>query len=175
MIGALLLAAGASQRMGTDKLQLDLGGKPLIAHAQAALEQAGLPVIRVGAGGIAVTGQAMSASIRTGIAAVPAEWTGVLICLADMPFVTPADLNLLAAAGLANPDRVIAPHFADKRGNPLLWPRRYFADLLNLSGDHGARYLLNRLEPVMVTCSAGVLIDIDTPEALTAARARIAA
>ena len=84
----------------------------------------------------------IASSIRCGLAALPANCTGVLVLLADMPRLTSAHLDCLIAAHLQHPQAIIVPSYAGQRGNPLLWPRPYFAALASLQGDQGARQLL---------------------------------
>ncbi|RVT91255.1 nucleotidyltransferase family protein [Sphingomonas crocodyli] len=181
-VGAIILAAGLSRRMGTDKLAADLGGKPVLAHAVDAVAAAGLPMIVAAPpampfpGAVEVPDHAlgMGHSIAAAIRAVPADWSAALICLGDMPFVTPATLCALAAK--AGEDLIVAPVHEDQRGNPLVWGRGFFAQLAGLSGDTGGRALLAGAGEKLVLLPVddpGVLIDVDTPEALMAARARL--
>ncbi|TZG27769.1 nucleotidyltransferase family protein [Sphingomonas montanisoli] len=195
-VGAIILAAGLSRRMGADKLAADLNGKPLLAHAIDAVEAAGLPMIlaippRDGEGGHPKDGGegspparegmevpdhalGMGHSIAAAIRAVPADWSAALICLGDMPFVAPATLRALAAA--AREDRVIAPVHEGQRGNPLAWGRAFFAQLAGLTGDTGGRALLAGVGERLILLPVddpGVSIDVDTPGALAAARARV--
>jgi molybdenum cofactor cytidylyltransferase len=185
-VGAVLLAAGSARRMGTDKLMADLGGRPLALHAFAAIEAAGLgqPIVAVAPDGklreligahariveVADHALGMGHSLAAAIGAVPDDWTAAIICLADMPFVRPATLEALAAA--ATLDAILRPAFAGKPGNPVLWGRDHFATLGSLTGDRGGRDILARHQAALLSCDdPGVLIDIDTPEALAEARA----
>jgi molybdenum cofactor cytidylyltransferase len=72
---------------------------------------------------------------------------------------------------------VVVPTFAGKRGNPVLWSRRFFPDLLALEGDVGARHLIGRFGEavVEVPVEKGTLVDVDTPETLAEVVAEIAA
>jgi molybdenum cofactor cytidylyltransferase len=188
-VGAIILAAGRSSRMrGEHKLLADWRGKPLVAHVADAIAAAGLPppVVVLGAWAEEVRAalgdrpalyvtaadyaEGLSRSLRAGIAAVPATWSAAIICLADMPRITPALLQALAAA----PGDVALPVFDGKRGNPVRWSRRHFARLLTLEGDVGGKAVL--ADAVTLTEIAapddGVLDDIDTPEALARLRRR---
>jgi CTP:molybdopterin cytidylyltransferase MocA len=117
-------------------------------------------------------GHSIAAAIRT----VPADWTAALICLGDMPFVTPATLQALADAG--REDRVVAPVHEGRRGNPVAWGRTFFPALAALTGDVGGGSILEGAGDRLISLPVddpGILIDIDTPEALAAARDRISA
>jgi molybdenum cofactor cytidylyltransferase len=188
-VGAIILAAGRSSRMGGDhKLLADWRGKPLIAHVADAIAMAELPppVVVLGARADAVRAalgdrpatfvtaadyaEGLSRSLRAGIAAAPAEWASAIICLADMPRITPDLLRALAAA----PGDIALPVWAGKRGNPVRFSRTHFARLMALDGDVGGKAVL--ADAVLLTEIAapddGVLDDIDTPEALARLRER---
>ncbi len=189
-VGAIILAAGRSTRMGDEhKLLADWNGKPLIAHVADAIAAAGLPPplivlgaraddVRAALGGRAALfvtaadyAEGLSRSLRTGIAAVPDDWRAVLVCLADMPRVEPVLLRALAA--IEAPAAV--PVWNGKRGNPVRWDRTCFARLAGLDGDVGGKALLSELAGRVVEIAApsdAVLDDIDTPAALAALRAR---
>lgn len=187
-VGAIILAAGRSSRMGSEhKLLAEWRGKPLIAHVADAIATAGLPppVIVLGARGNDVRAalgdrpahyvtaadyaEGLSRSLRTAIAAVPADWSAAIICLADMPRITPELLQALAIA----PGDIALPVWAGKRGNPVRFGRQHFARLMTLDGDIGGKAVL--ADAVLLTEIAaaddGVLDDIDTPEALASLRA----
>lgn len=197
-VAAVVLAAGRSTRMGgPNKMLADLGGKPLVRHAvEAALASSARPVIvvvghqgaEVGAAlaGLAVTlvenaayADGLSSSIRAGIEAVPAASDGALIMLGDMPEVDAGLIDRLIAAfdpahgAQAHGAQVVVPSGDGRRGHPVLWARRFFADLVRLSGDTGARDLItanaDSVAEVAVS-GASAFNDIDTPHALDRAR-----
>ncbi|MGH7081494.1 MAG: nucleotidyltransferase family protein, partial [Acetobacteraceae bacterium] len=135
-----------------DEVEQALGGRPVrIVHA--ADYAAGL-----------------SASLKAGIAAVPPECPGALICLGDMPLVTGRMIDRLLAT--FDPDEgraIVLPNFRGKQGNPMLWDRRFFSEIAGITGDIGARHLISRhMEQVaeVEMADEAVLRDIDTPEAL---------
>jgi molybdenum cofactor cytidylyltransferase len=188
-VGAIILAAGRSSRMGQDhKLLADWCGKPLIAHVADSVTAADLPppIVVLGARGDEVRAalgdrqatfvaapdyaEGLSRSLRAGIAAVPAEWSAAIICLADMPRITPELLQVIAAA----PGDIALPVWAGKRGNPVRFGRQHFPRLMTLEGDVGGKAVL--ADAVLLTevaaISDAVLDDIDTPEALATLRAR---
>jgi molybdenum cofactor cytidylyltransferase len=112
--------------------------------------------------------EGMAASLRAGLAALPATTAAALICLGDMPLVTGAMLDAIIAAHDAAASIVVPTH-EGLRGNPVLWPRRYFEELAALSGDIGGRQLLalhaRAVRPVPL--DHAVLQDFDTPKSLT--------
>ncbi|MFQ3665320.1 MAG: nucleotidyltransferase family protein [Sphingomonadaceae bacterium] len=178
-VGALLLAAGSARRMGAPKLALPIDGIPIIARAAQALAAAGLPVLLVtGAHADAVRAavphlphvfapdhaQGLSASLRAGLAALPADWSAVLVALGDMPFVQPATCRALADC-LAGGAEAVVPVHAGRIGNPAGFARARFPALAGLSGDAGARSLLGDATRVAVD-DPGIHRDIDTPEDL---------
>lgn len=195
-VAAVVLAAGQSRRMGgPNKLLETLGSKPLVrrvveqvlaskaspvvvvtGHEQERVAQAlaGLPV-RFAHNPRYADG--LSTSVKTGIAALPEEADAALICLGDMPQVDKRLLDRLVEA--FDPERgalIVVPTFEGKRGNPVLWSRRFFHDLGELQGDVGARHLIgaypDAVTEVAVEDSAA-FFDVDTPDALAAARAAV--
>jgi molybdenum cofactor cytidylyltransferase len=195
-VAAIVLAAGQSRRMeGKNKLLEDFHGVPLVRRAaEAALGSKASPVIVVTGNNADAVKKALagldvrfvnnadyadglSSSLKTGIRAVPEESAGAVICLGDMPQVSSALIDRLIA-GLA-PERgamIVAPVRDKQRGNPVLWARRFFPELLKLEGDIGARKLANfydeGLLEILVDDDAA-FADIDTPQALDAARRAI--
>ena len=117
----------------------------------------------------------LSGSLKTALAALPGEAEGALVCLGDMPLVTEGHLARLVETFEARDEPAICvPTHAGKRGNPSLWHRAFFAEMREVTGDEGARRLIGAHEDSVVEVEmpdAGVLVDIDTPEALAAARA----
>jgi molybdenum cofactor cytidylyltransferase len=195
-IAALVLAAGRSTRMGgTNKLVAEIGGKPLVriaaeqalasraqpvivvtGHERERVEQAlaGLPVRIVHNPNFA---DGLGTSLKAGIAAVPAEADGVVVCLGDMPQVDAALINRLIAA--FNPEQgalAVMPTFNGKRGNPVLWSRRFFPELMAIEGDVGARHLITQYGEAVVEVpleGKAAHVDVDTPEALIGVKAEI--
>src|ERR1700744_2169318 len=112
----------------------------------------------------------LSTSVKAGIAALPDVLDGAIICLGDMPLITGRDLDrLIAAFNPLEGRAIIVPVRNGKRGNPILWASRFFKDMASLSGDVGARHLINEHADLIAEVemdSDGVLIDIDTPDAL---------
>ena len=108
-----------------------------------------------------------STSLRAGIAALPPDVAAVVVLLGDQPFVAAAIVAQIAAAWRLGGSPIVAPVYAGQRGNPVLFARSVFPELLAIHGDQGARAVLaadpSRIEPVHFDDSLP-LADIDTPE-----------
>jgi molybdenum cofactor cytidylyltransferase len=197
-IAGLVLAAGQSRRMGTlNKLLIGIDGKPMVRRvAEAVAASQARPLIVVtghehekvesALAGIETRfvhnpdyAQGLSTSLKRGLAALPAEVDGVVICLGDMPLVSAAVIDRLVAAFNPIEGRAICiPTRRGKRGNPVLLARQFFPELAAISGDIGARDLIAAHPEQVVEVemeSDAVLTDIDTPQALAklAASAKI--
>lgn len=182
---ALVLAAGSASRFGGGKLTAPYRGAPLIAGALAAARAA--PVVSVtvvtGADAAAVEAavrafdpafavvhapdyaEGMAASLRAGIASLPQGLAGAFVFLGDMPRVPHAVLGPLAEAVAAGAPAA-APVWQGRRGNPVVLSAGLFAEARRLSGDVGARPLLQALGERLVRVEApddGVLFDVDEP------------
>lgn len=192
-IAAIILAAGQSRRMGTqNKMTAIVNGKAMVQRAvEAALASKAGPVL-------VVTGHApeqvksvlsdydvsfhhnpdyadgLSTSLKAGIAALDTDITGAVVCLGDMPGISETHINRLIDAFTSGDDGMICvPTINGKRGNPVLWGRRFFPAISIVSGDVGARHLIgenpDRVVEVEMNDDA-ILIDLDTPDALQAYR-----
>jgi len=186
-IAAIVLAAGRASRMGSNKLVAELDGEPIVRRTvRAVLGSRARPVIVVtGHEAAAVRGalagldvrfvdnpdfaEGMSTSLRAGVAAA-GDVDAALICLGDMPRLLPAHFDAVIEASRAgDPDEIVVPTADRKRGNPVLWPRRYFAEIAALSGDVGARALIDRHADrirLVAIDDPAILVDVDTPAAL---------
>ena len=201
-VAIVLLAAGRSTRMGgPNKMLADANGQPLVAHAvKAALASQAVEVVVV-LGNMAdqvkaaITAavpaahlrfvvnpdfaQGLSTSVRTGIEALGKDIDAAIVQLGDMPGVTSSLLDrLMAAFSPVEGRSICVPTVAGKRGNPVLWARRFFGEISRIEGDTGARHLIG--EHADLVCEVemigeAAITDIDTPEALAAWRARVEA
>jgi molybdenum cofactor cytidylyltransferase len=189
-IAAVVLGAGRSRRMAPHNklLVTDRSGRTMIArvvdnvlssgarpvlvvtgHQAEEIERAlgGRPVRYVHATDYA---EGLAASLKAGIAAVPPECAAALVCLGDMPLVTGRMMDRLVSMYDPQEGRLIVlPTFRGKQGNPMLWDRRFFPEILDISGDSGARFLVGKhLEFVAEVEMAddAVLRDFDTTESL---------
>ncbi|MGP1396687.1 MAG: NTP transferase domain-containing protein [Inquilinaceae bacterium] len=190
-VAALVLAAGQSRRMGArNKLTAEVDGQPMVTRAvDAVLATPARPVIVVtgheadeieaALAGRDVTlvhnpdyADGLSTSLKTGLEAVPGEVDGVLICLGDMPRLSAEVLRRLIEAYAPDRERcIVVPTHDGKRGNPVLWDRRFFEEMKGVAGDVGARHMIGAYADMVVEvemAEPGVLLDIDTPEALAA-------
>ena len=198
-VAIVLLAAGRSTRMGgPNKMLADANGQPLVAHAvKAALASQAVEVVVV-LGNMAdqvkaaITAavpaahlrfvvnpdfaQGLSTSVRTGIEALGKDIDAAIVQLGDMPGVTSSLLDrLMAAFSPVEGRSICVPTVAGKRGNPVLWARRFFAEMSRVEGDTGAKHLIG--EHADLVCEVemtgeAAITDIDTPEALAAWRGR---
>jgi molybdenum cofactor cytidylyltransferase len=183
MISAIILAAGQSSRMGQHKLLLPLQGKPLLLHAVENAAAAGFDEVLVVVGYHAEDvrallanapvrlvenpdyAQGQSTSVRAGMAALSAQTAAVMILLGDQPLVNPAILQWLMRAWRERGKPIVAPYYAGQRGNPVLFARALFPELLGVSGDQGGREILQRhaadIEAVQIA-EADAAQDLDT-------------
>ena len=118
--------------------------------------------------------QGLSTSLKRGIAALPADLDGVLVCLGDMPLISGRHLDrLIAAFNPLEGRAIVVPTRRGKRGNPVLWSTRFFPEMSALAGDVGARHLIGEHAELVAEVEMdddAIFVDIDTPEALEALR-----
>jgi CTP:molybdopterin cytidylyltransferase MocA len=182
VVPVVILAAGASRRLGHPKQLVVLDGETLLRRiARTALSGGGPVTVVTGCraadmgatlDGLPVTilenpawEEGMASSIRAGVAALAPGTSGVLLLLCDQPAVDAELLSRLQAAHRADPEAVVACGYGGTLGVPTLIPARHFSRLLALAGDEGARALLREGGAVAVPFPAGEA-DVDGPEAL---------
>ncbi|MDO9299586.1 molybdopterin-binding/glycosyltransferase family 2 protein [Bradyrhizobium sp.] len=188
-VTAVILAAGRSTRMGgPNKLLAELGGKTLVRTVteRALASKASSVVVVTGhqaeqveqaLSGLNVTfarnpdfAGGLASSVKSGIAAVPADADGAVICLGDMPLISADLIDRLIETFAPDRGSLIAVPVSDgRRGNPVLWSRRFFNELMTLDGDIGARHLIARHGEAVAEVPVdgrGAFLDIDTPQAL---------
>ena len=191
LVAALVLAAGQSRRMGRrNKLLAEIGGQSMIARVvDSVLAARAAPVvvvtgyqaakIRAALAGREVRyadnpdfARGLSTSLRAGIEALPAETDAALVCLGDMPRVSPQHLDKLIAAFDPDEGRAICvPTARGKRGNPVLFGSAFFDEMRAARGDVGARHLIGSHADQVVEVAIdddGIFVDVDTPSALSA-------
>ena len=185
-VGLIILAAGASTRMGTPKQLLTYRGCTLIRHmAEVAIASVCQPIaIVLGANGERIKPEisqlplqivenqqwqeGMSSSIQVGLEALLAvnqHLDAVAIALCDQPFVSPQTLNQLVEAYHLTGKPIIASEYAGTFGVPALFSRTLFSELMNLKNTEGAKQLIKRhIHEVFSIPFPDGAIDIDTPK-----------
>ena len=184
VVGALVLAAGRSRRMGTQKLLLPLGSRPVIARVVEQLRQSTIHEIAIVAAEDAsrmaeALGEQplqwivnpdpegdMLSSVRCGLRNLPADWAGVMVVLGDQPGITTATVDALVNAFRSADGGIIVPIYRDRRGHPLVFDRRYAAEILDRFDDVGLRGLLQAHAADVVEVAVpdeAVLEDMDEP------------
>jgi len=186
-LATLIMAAGQSSRFGSCKLLAPARGQPLLAHSINAVlsvlpgehylvtgawhtqlfeaQQAGaiatLPVLynRGWQGGL-------GSSIAFAVSQLPADLDAIAIVLGDMPEVSAAQLSSLLKA-FTGDQAIVCSSYQQQRGVPAIFGRQHFAALAELSGDRGAKALLNNpAHSVIELALESAARDIDTPQAL---------
>jgi molybdenum cofactor cytidylyltransferase len=179
-ITGILLAAGAAERFGTDKLLAELDGRPLIDHSAAALASCDrvVAIVRdddtalqqvLNGLGIAwtvnpVSSRGIGRSIACAVMANAAS-DGWVILPADMPRVKP-DTTASLVATLRAGRLLAAPVCRGRRGHPVAFGAAFYDDLIQLDGDSGGRAILEQHADKLTlidTDDDGVLTDVDTP------------
>lgn len=185
MIVGLLLAAGGARRFGSQKLVANFRGRPLVCQAAAALgglTDATIAVVgrdaqavREALGGVATLvienrewASGLASSLRVGIDSLPQDAEAVVIALGDQPGVDPEVARTVIARWRESGRPIVVPRFRDGRGHPVLFAREVFEELRSLTGDVGARPVIERVpgRVAEVAVDAQVPEDVDTPEDL---------
>jgi molybdenum cofactor cytidylyltransferase len=181
--------------MGTNKMLEEVDGRPMVARtAQRLLSSRARPIVAVLGNEAEAVDRALgklpvervenpdyadglSTSLKRGLAALPADSDGALVCLGDMPLIAGRDLDrLIAAFNPLEGRAIVVPTRRGQRGNPVLWSRQFFPEMMALSGDAGARKLIAEHADLVAEIEMdndSVLIDIDTPEALAQLRGKV--
>jgi molybdenum cofactor cytidylyltransferase len=183
-LGAMLLAAGGSIRLGRSKQLLKFNGETLIRRAARSLaDSLYFPVVAVlgadaDASATEIEGlpvyqvvnedwrSGMSSSIRTGLGKlleIEPALDGVLISLCDQPKVSGEELNRFASTFSETGAPMIAAAYGGTAGVPALFSRRLFDELSKLEGDKGARRLIRDSKDAVRIDLAEAAFDIDTP------------
>ena len=187
-VAAIVLAAGRSTRMGgPNKLLAEIDGKKLVRIvAEQALASKATDVIVVTGHQADLVEQALAglnakfvrnpdfagglaSSVKAGIAAVSENADGAVVCLGDMPLISAKLIDQLIETFAPDRGHLIAVPVSDgRRGNPVLWSRRFFKELMTLDGDIGARHLIAKHAEAVAEVPVdgqSAFLDIDTPQA----------
>lgn len=193
-IGAIILAAGSSSRMGEPKQLLTLGGQPLLLRVvETVLASSAWPVVVVlGANAPAIRPllarqpvlvaensawiEGMASSLRTGIATLQQfsrRIDAALVTLCDQPALTVETLNRLIEQHRLTGHDIVAARYNGRNGAPALFSRKHFPALSLLTGEEGARSLLNSSDtPVHPLDMPELSVDLDTPADYAAVKDR---
>jgi molybdenum cofactor cytidylyltransferase len=189
MVSAVVLAAGASTRMGTQKLLLPFGGEPLVRRAVRQVCDAGFDDVLVVLGsdheatlaaleGLPVRhaintqfASGMGSSFRTGVEHL-ADSAAAMFALADQPFVTTNEYRTVLDAYRQHAPAIVSVRYGEVMAPPHLFEREFFPELARL--EHGARSVLQRhlARTMVLHFPPQLLVDVDTPEDYELARSR---
>lgn len=190
MITGVILAAGASSRMGTHKLLLPFGGEPLVARTVRQVADAGFDEVLVVVGHeheqvlAAIEGlrcrhainpdyaTGMGSSFRTAVSEL-GNSAAAMFALADQPFVTASEYRRLLVTYQRQSPGIVSVRYGDVTAPPHLFDREFFPELAVL--EHGARPVLQRHRDrtVVLQLPPELLLDVDTPEDYERAKARL--
>ena len=180
-IGCVVLAAGNARRFGSNKLQVQVDGESLIRRALETVPS-GLVTVLVSQYPeiLSLAGEygfeavwndqpdlGLSRSVRLGLERLT-DCDGVLFLVADQPWLKRDSVEALAALWAQHPAKIAAMAHGGVRGNPCLFPARFYPELLALNGDRGGSAVIRNHEAdlILLETDALELTDIDTPEAL---------
>lgn len=187
-VGAVVLAAGSSSRMGKPKQLLPLAGATVLAQTLQNLRAAQVDQIVLVLGSSAeiieqhfsnslIDGlkivinpdfrEGMASSLRTGLVGVAYDIEAVLIVLADQPFVQPGTLKQIIECYRESVAEIVIPIYKGFRGNPVLLDRSLFAEVMALKGDIGCRAIFGNHTGGIVKLDVkdiGILLDLDNQE-----------
>ena len=182
-LGCVVMAAGNARRFGANKLSAQWEGKSLIRRAMEAVptELYGRRVVVTQYPEIVMLAKefsftpienkrpdlGISHTVALGLAAL-ADCDAVLFQVSDQPLLRRETVASLVRFYLAHPDKIAALGHNGVRGNPCLFPARFFPELMELNEDHGGSTVIRRHEKDLILWEVGpaVLHDVDTPAAL---------
>jgi CTP:molybdopterin cytidylyltransferase MocA len=192
LVSAVVLAAGASSRMGVPKLLLPVGGEPLVRRTVREVCGAGFDEVLVVVGhewektvaaldGLPIRhavnadfAAGMGSSFRAAVAHL-GDSEAAMFALADHPFVTASEYRMVLDTWRQQSPGIVSVRYGDVVAPPHLWTREFFPELSQLQ--HGARSVLERHRDraVVLQLPADLLMDLDTPEDYELVKARVAA
>jgi len=185
VIAGLLLAAGGARRFGAQKLLAPLDGMPLVRHAALHLAQSvedlvivvgcEAELVRDALGGVSATvvenaewASGIAGSIRCGVDVLPLDAEAVIVALGDEPRIDAAVTRAVITRWEEARAAIVSARYRGVRGHPVLFDRRVFSELSTLTGDAGARSIIERRarDVVYVDVDAQRPVDVDTPDDL---------
>lgn len=183
-LALIVMAAGSSTRFGSNKLLACYKGEPVCARVFAATDTglfcravtvtqyAGVAALAEAAGHTVVINDrpelGASLTVRLGLQAIDADGVdGALFAVADQPLLTRQSVEALISCWQASPGRMAALAANGKKGNPVIFPRALFSELMALEGDRGGSAVIKEHKELLTLCDAAQpqeLYDIDTAE-----------
>ena len=182
-VGCVLMAAGNASRFNANKLLMDYAGKPLIRHAMESAAAECIDAVTVvtqydvieqmaGDMGFACVRNdhpewGASYTVRLGTAALQ-DCDAILYMVSDQPRLTRASVRKTVDAWREAPTYIIAPASGERTGNPCVFPKAMFPELMALEGDVGGKKVIRRHPELLrtVQIEEAELFDCDTPQAL---------
>ncbi|WP_195268796.1 nucleotidyltransferase family protein [Eubacterium sp. 1001713B170207_170306_E7] len=185
MLGAVVLGAGLSRRMGSEKLLLPIGGKKILEKTVEAVAEGFKDVIVIVTRKAILDGIEMqrapvylindrpelgqATSLKIAVAYLDThypECQGVLVFLGDQPLISQRLVEEIVRVVTKNPESIVMPEYQGRRGHPIAFGKRWFKALLAVSGDTGGRQIIEAHPEALIkipgdrTC----VMDADTPE-----------
>lgn len=188
-IGCVVMAAGDARRFGENKLAMEVGGRTLVRRALEAVPGEAFRTVAVvtqypevealaeGFGFLPVRNPhpdwGISHTIRLGLEAL-GNCGGACFLVSDQPLLRRESVRDLTELWRGRPDKIAALAHGGVRGNPCIFPARFFPELLELREDHGGNAVIRRHEEdlILLETAEKELTDVDTPEALRQVRAQ---
>ena len=185
-VGLVVLAAGSALRFGENKLLAPFRGTPLLRRALDAVPRERLERCAVVTRFASCEAMArergfvclrndrpdlgQSHSVRLGVEALGKSCGALVFLVADQPLLRRESVERLLRAHRDAPERIVVLAHEGRFGNPVLFPQRYYPELLSLTGDRGGRALLRAHPEAVLTVEAGAeeLLDVDTAQELAA-------
>ena len=183
-VGCVVMAAGDSSRFGENKLMVQLDGKTMIQRALDAVPPDRLASVCVVTQYAEIASMAreygfrfvynhhpergISYTVRLGTEKLKSRCRAIIFLVADQPLLQRQSVEALLDCFIRNPERIVAASRGGVRGNPCIFPERFFSELCALSGDVGGSAVIRRHEEDLLLLEVGEeeLTDVDTPDAL---------
>lgn len=182
LVGCVIMAAGNSERFGDNKLTTDFKGKPLIRHVLDIVPSEELFRVCVVTqydeieslvsdyGFLCVRNprpeDGISLSIRLGTEALKDCCDAILYMVSDQPMLKHTSVLNLINTYKDHPNNIVGASYNGKRGNPCIFPKKFFPELMKLTGDTGGSSVIRAHEDSLLLCeiSEKELMDVDTKE-----------